>query len=213
MSSIIDNVTGGYKSSAKVNAGTLVLSLPDAITPVVWRMDLSTAKSSAIEVRENEDGFYDLVLKTPKADAHNIAVYEFKIKATQALMAVTKAMSKCEYYSGESNLSKRHLPVPVYAPRPRTKVIKVATYAYIVLSLAAFGFFAYSIYDFTRNNATPVTAKSYSSYETNKTYDKNYENFLSGNDLEQPKVTKSAPAPKKVKTGEVMSADDFLKKR
>ncbi len=207
MSNIIDSVTGGYKPSAKVNAGTLVLSLPDAITPVVWRMDLSTAKSSAIEVRENEDGFYDLVLKTPKADAHKIATYEFKIKATHALVVVTKAMSKCDSYSVDSD--KRHLPVPVYAPKPRAKVVKVITYAYIVLSLVAFGFFAYSIYDYNKMNATQVTADSYSNYGTNKKYD----NFLSDNTLDQPKPSKVTEAPKKVKTGEVISADEFLQKR
>lgn len=87
----IKKLTGGYSSSAKVVDGTLIISLPDAISPVVWRMDFGHAKSSAIEVRDN-DGHYVLILKTPKGDVNDIAPFDSKSKAVNALMAVSKAM-------------------------------------------------------------------------------------------------------------------------
>ena len=89
----IKKITGGYTSSAKVVDGTLVISMPDAISPVVWRMDFGHAKSSAIEVRDN-DGHYLLVLKTPKGDVNEIAPFDSKAKAVNALMAVSRAMEQ-----------------------------------------------------------------------------------------------------------------------
>ena len=89
----IKKITGGYTSSAKVVDGTLVISMPDAISPVVWRMDFGHAKSSAIEVRDN-DGHYVLVLKTPKGDVNDIAPFDSKAKAVNALMAVSRAMEQ-----------------------------------------------------------------------------------------------------------------------
>lgn len=92
MKSLIANITGGYSASAKVVDGTLVLSLPDAITPVVWQMDLSQVRASAIEVRGADNGQFVLALKTPKGDVNDIAPYQTRAKAVHALMAITRAM-------------------------------------------------------------------------------------------------------------------------
>lgn len=197
--SVIQNITGGYSASAKVVDGTLVLSLPDAISPVVWRMDLGTAKSSAIEVRENSDSQYDLVLKTPKADAHVIATYLFKIKATHALMAITKAMKKAE---GQMpiiplDLSEedraRYLPVPVSASKPKMTVWRwvLRGLKYVVVLLCMFVVFG-TVWTFLKIKARQS--------------------------LQAP-VSVEAPAQLQQKSsqqnkiGEVMSADDFLKGR
>lgn len=92
MKKMIESITGGYSSSARIVDGTLVLSLPDALTPVVWRMDMGHAKASAIEVRENEDGTFSLVLKTPRGDVNDIAPFASKALAVRALMEVSRAM-------------------------------------------------------------------------------------------------------------------------
>ena len=42
---------GNYQSSARVVDGKLILSFPHALTPVVWQMDLSQTKASALEVQ------------------------------------------------------------------------------------------------------------------------------------------------------------------
>ena len=42
-------------ASANVVDGKLILSLPEAENPVVWQMDLSSAKASALEVKKDEE--------------------------------------------------------------------------------------------------------------------------------------------------------------
>lgn len=196
MCAFIQNLTGGYRSSAKVVDGTLVLSLPDAQSPIVWRMDLNTAKSSAIEVRENDDNKYDLMLKTSKADAHVIGTYEFKIKATQALMAVTKAMRKAEGQMPviPMNLSEedraRYLPVPLSRPRSTTfggMVLRAFKYLIILACLVV------------------VLGTGWTYFEMKERRDISINQAAK----ETAELGDSAPAHKKI--GEVMSADDFLK--
>lgn len=80
-----------YQSSAKVVDGSLIISLPDAVTPVVWRMELASVKASALEVKEHEKGFM-LMLKTPRGETHDIAPFETKEAAVNALMRVSHAL-------------------------------------------------------------------------------------------------------------------------
>lgn len=80
-------------SSAVVVDGKLILSLPDAILPVVWQMDLDQAKSSALEVHES-GGNFPLVLKTTKNEAVEIAKFNHRDSAVKALMAASRALEK-----------------------------------------------------------------------------------------------------------------------
>lgn len=89
-------ITGQMKSSAKVVDGTLILSLPDAISPVVWRWNLGDAKASALEVREEKGGQFKLVLKTPRGDVQDVAPFENRAKAMHALLAVSRAMENAQ---------------------------------------------------------------------------------------------------------------------
>ena len=85
--------TDSYESSAKVVDGNLIISLPDAMTPVVWRMELGSVKASALEVRTNaSDGTFVLSLKTPKGDVHDVAPFDSKDIAVRALMRVSNAL-------------------------------------------------------------------------------------------------------------------------
>jgi len=81
-----------YKSNAKVVDGKLILSFPNALNPVVWQMDLHDAKASALEVNENKDVGYDLVLKTLKGETVHVASFEDKQDSVDGLMAASKAM-------------------------------------------------------------------------------------------------------------------------
>ncbi len=92
----LENITGGYSSSAKVINGTLVLSLPDAKSPVVWRMELSDIKAAAFEIEDQGDKGYALVMKTPKGDPQHIAPFDEKGKALRALMAASEAMEHAQ---------------------------------------------------------------------------------------------------------------------
>ena len=42
------------QSIANVVDGKLILSLPEAATPVIWQMDLEQAQSCALEVKEDK---------------------------------------------------------------------------------------------------------------------------------------------------------------
>lgn len=80
------------KSTATVVDGNLILSLPGAVNPIVWKMELGSVKSSALEVRQASDGNHMLLLKTAKGDVHDIAPFASKEQAVKALMAVSNAL-------------------------------------------------------------------------------------------------------------------------
>ncbi len=80
-------------STAKVVDGSLILSLPDAVNPVVWRMELGHVKSLALEIGSSKDGnMHTLRVKTPKGEQHEIASFTQKSQAMDTLMAVSAAL-------------------------------------------------------------------------------------------------------------------------
>jgi hypothetical protein len=101
-------------SSAKVVDGHLVLSLPDAMNPIVWRMELGHVKSSALEVRDvaGQPGHVQLILKTPKGEAHEIAPYAQREKAVAALLSVAAALEKPVQTTGEGTDSGSGIKMP-----------------------------------------------------------------------------------------------------
>ena len=124
MKRMIESITGNYSSSASVVDGTLILSLPDAITPVVWRMDMVHAKASALEVRTTAENAFTLVLKTPRGDVNEVASFSNRGRAVSALMAVTRAMETAhgQVYpiaNDSQPYNPGHLPVPARQPRAR----------------------------------------------------------------------------------------------
>lgn len=84
-------------ASANVVDGKLILSLPDALSPVVWQMDLTQAKASALEVLHNEDKEqHSLNLKNPKGETIEIAVFEERNHAVEGLMAASGALENAQ---------------------------------------------------------------------------------------------------------------------
>jgi hypothetical protein len=113
-----------YISSAKVIDGILILSLPDAVAPVVWQMELGQSKSSALEIRNSNDGQFILTLKTPRQDVLDIATYANRDTAIKALLATTSALEKAQ---GQLNPNQPReangYPVPVVShTRTRSKI-------------------------------------------------------------------------------------------
>ena len=92
MKRMFETITGNYSASARVVDGTLILSYPDAITPIVWQMELGNTRASALEVRQNDETFV-LALKTPRGDVHDIAPFATRARAVNALMAASRAMA------------------------------------------------------------------------------------------------------------------------
>lgn len=92
---------GKKAASANVVDGKLILSFPEALTPVVWQMDLRDAKSSALEVHENAPSgegenksavSFSLILKTQKGEAVEIAPFAEREQAIKGLMSVSSAL-------------------------------------------------------------------------------------------------------------------------
>lgn len=93
MNSLWKKTNEDYESSAKVVDGNLIISLPDAINPIVWRMELGSVKASALEVKAHgTDGTFMLSLKTPKGEVHDIAPFQSRELAVRALMRVSAAL-------------------------------------------------------------------------------------------------------------------------
>lgn len=93
MNNLWKKESDAYQSSAKVVDGNLILSLPDAINPVVWRMELGSVKASALEIKPSADGAtFLLSLKTPKGEVYDIAPYATRDQALRALMRVSSAL-------------------------------------------------------------------------------------------------------------------------
>lgn len=126
MKRMLENLTGNYSASASVVDGTLILSLPDALAPVVWRLELTNAKASALEVREGDGGIFRLMLKTPRGDVNDIAGFANRGRAVAALMAVSRAMEKShgQIYPAANDTepyNPAHLPVAPKRSKSGTK--------------------------------------------------------------------------------------------
>ncbi len=81
---------------AKVVGGRLVLSFPDARQPVLWQMALEETRSSAFEITQaGNDSAYALVMKKGE-EKQEIASFADKDSASEALMAIGRALENPE---------------------------------------------------------------------------------------------------------------------
>ena len=97
MTRIFKKPVNGEHSSAKVVDGNLIISLFDAINPVVWRMELGSVKASAMEVKpQSADGSFMLILKTPRGDVHEVAPFTRRDDAVAALMSISDALQEAQ---------------------------------------------------------------------------------------------------------------------
>ena len=130
-----------YATTAKVVDGILILTLPEAIRPVVWQMQLGQTKSSALEVREQGD-YWLLVLKTPRQDVLEIAPFADRKEAVKALMAVSRAMEKANgQLGGQASYSGNPAyPVPALIGRSAASwLCRIAKwFFYLILAAIAF---------------------------------------------------------------------------
>ena len=149
-------------ASARVVDGKLVLSLPDAISPVVWQMDLTTVKASALEIIHDEArGAYALTLKTIKGENAEIAAFDNRTAALEGLMCASNALADAhgQIRNGESGGQN------VVSAGPAKKTSTGRTILKILLGLLllwiAFSIWAYSVpHSLTSGNGVANTASS-----------------------------------------------------
>lgn len=85
--------TNTNSSTATVVDGKLILSLPDAASPVIWQMDMEQAQSCALEIKEDKKNKqFILSIKDAEGKITEIAPYEEKQSAISALMAASHAL-------------------------------------------------------------------------------------------------------------------------
>jgi hypothetical protein len=80
------------KPYAKVIDSRLILSLPNAVTPVVWIMDLADEGTFILRIHQNENGFF-IVQKVSRdgKKTEDIAFYSKKNDAQKAMALITNA--------------------------------------------------------------------------------------------------------------------------
>lgn len=84
-------VKAASKNTVSLSRGSLVLSLPEAVQPVVWRIDLKQAQAASFTVKD-ENGKSALVKKEQGGAEEIIALFEFKEEAMGILMDVSSAL-------------------------------------------------------------------------------------------------------------------------
>jgi hypothetical protein len=80
---------------AKISENRLVFSLPDAMTPVVWVMDLKDEGTFILRVEQNDAGLY--ILQKISRDGkkiEDIAYYAQEKKAKKSMVILTEAIGK-----------------------------------------------------------------------------------------------------------------------
>lgn len=98
---MIKNILGCNCPSAHIATNKLVLSLPDAVTPVMWVIDLNESKTVLLKVEQAENDLYVLQKVNPaKPGAEDIAYYDKKGKAIRALQHANDAISQSSSKKG-----------------------------------------------------------------------------------------------------------------
>lgn len=104
---MLRNLLGEYGPSAKLSGQTLVLSLPDALTPVVWSLDLAKDGHGSISLHKDEETReFMLIYSAAKKSASpiEIARYSERGKAVRALVKATEGLEKSGgYFEGQED--------------------------------------------------------------------------------------------------------------
>ena len=83
--------------SVKIVDSKLILSLPDALEPVVWQMDLEQAQSAAFTIKENKKAkSFNLVLKVHGEKTEEIASFADKQSAMEVLMETSETLQNAQ---------------------------------------------------------------------------------------------------------------------
>lgn len=93
----LKNIIGNTSAKGQVTDGHLLLSFPDAMEPVVWRMELDKIGTASFEVKQDDEaGTAKLVLKPKKGTAEVIAPFSSKEEAVEALLIASNALQNAK---------------------------------------------------------------------------------------------------------------------
>lgn len=105
-------------SSARLSHNNLVLSLPDAITPVVWMIDTKASGSFFVRVEKDDNGLFILQKVEGTGNAvkiEDIAFYSDKKKAVSAMAKIGQIQDFSDASHKQSSFTKTLLKIIVTA--------------------------------------------------------------------------------------------------
>lgn len=140
------NKTKPIVASAKVKEGALILYLPAALKPCVWRMDLDILSETSIEIDE-KDGIYILATRDINGVIKSIAGFQLKADAQEALSLTLNALMA----NGSSSQGSSSFNFSFLGP-----LVKWGGIALLILGLGTF-FLGTSAPDSTENTEAPVS--------------------------------------------------------
>ncbi|MFK7839322.1 MAG: hypothetical protein AB8B83_03235 [Bdellovibrionales bacterium] len=174
------------KASASVVDGKLILSFPQAQTPVLWQMDLTQAKSSALEVqKEGKSDICFLALKTQKGEEVKIASFDTREEALNGLLAASDALKNAHGNIQTAANEDQKISI-AHAPAPRKRAGKGQWVTGIVAVFALVAIFG------VWSSTTPKTPRNIQTTNTNSL------------------AQQTAPTNAAQTAGVPVSADDFL---
>ncbi|MGH1404600.1 MAG: hypothetical protein ACRBDL_10185 [Alphaproteobacteria bacterium] len=177
------------QSSISIVDGKLILSLPNATSPVVWQMDLGAAQSSSFTINEDKKKKqFALISKNQDGNAEDIATFSDKDTAISVLMETASALQnahgqiKSEPIATITPANMAAQGILAGAPANDTKNDKLGALLAVGLIIVLFAIWA-------------ISATKSSSLE------------------ELSSAPSSTPAQNSDATGVPVSADDFLNNR
>ncbi|MAH04248.1 MAG: hypothetical protein CL561_01665 [Alphaproteobacteria bacterium] len=130
-------------ANASVVDGKLILSFPEALTPIVWQMDLNDAKSSAFEVVEDGKNFALITKKQGAQKKESIAPFSTRNEAVAALMATSSALKNghghIQPYSAQSAIQPAGQPVYHMPSSSETNKSNIGKWFIAILCLIIIG--------------------------------------------------------------------------
>jgi len=177
------NSNSTQTNTASVKDGHLILSLPEADSPILWRKDLKEIGSATFQIKKEKD-LFSLILKKQKGTTEKISSFDNKELAVTALNIASQALLDGETASPAATSKKRTANETAAAPK------KKGFPKWLIILLILIGIIALYIYSLSQ-----------------------MPNRIVMNDAATPQSNTSNVAPAQNTTGVPMSADDFLNGR
>jgi hypothetical protein len=150
--SVLNMIIPQAKSSAKVADGRLILTLPDAQTPVIWIMDLNEATTSVLRIESDQQNLHVIKKLNGKSAADTVGVYASREKAEAALQKASKALAKAQ--NSRLHTGQNNQPVII---RPASRAARIFTaFLYIWFALYLTG----NIFYYFANSTAPTPQTS-----------------------------------------------------
>ena len=141
MISTFKKIIGSPTATADVVDNHLILSLPNAAEPIVWRMALDKIGTAAFEIKQDDKNHVTkLILKPKKGTAEIIAPFQNKQEAVSALMAASNALQKAGPQTSiqQNNSAQQASTTPLQAsPKTQHQNSQSETQKWVIAILGA----------------------------------------------------------------------------